>query len=78
MESERSAVDNIKAECLLNQVLSLTSATLATMCPFNHGSAAFRTDRVTSVLIPLGLSAVGAVVITKGLYHMYTGTGKLE
>lgn len=40
--------------------------------------ADFRTDRVTSVLIPLGLAAVGAVVLTKGLYHMYTGTGKLE
>lgn len=37
-----------------------------------------RADRVTSVLIPLGLTAVGAVVLTKGLYHMYTGTGKLE
>ena len=38
----------------------------------------FRTDRVTSVMIPLALTAVGTFVVGKGLYHMYTGTGKLE
>lgn len=37
-----------------------------------------RTDRVTSVMIPLAFTAVGLFVGGKGLYHMYTGTGKLE
>ena len=38
----------------------------------------YRTDRVTSVMIPLAFTAVGLFVGGKGLYHMYTGTGKLE
>ena len=29
-------------------------------------------------MIPLGLTAFGLFVGGKGLYHMYTGTGKLE
>ncbi|KAL0025481.1 hypothetical protein WJX77_004964 [Trebouxia sp. C0004] len=37
-----------------------------------------KTDRVTSVMIPLAFTAVGLFVGGKGLYHMYTGTGKLE
>lgn len=37
-----------------------------------------RTDRVTSVAIPVALSCVGGFLLGKGLYHMYTGTGKLE
>ena len=29
-------------------------------------------------MIPLAFVAVGTFVGVKGLYHMYTGTGKLE
>ncbi len=29
-------------------------------------------------MIPLAFTAVGMFVCGKGLYHMYTGTGKLE
>ena len=32
-----------------------------------------RTDKLTSLLIPLGFRALGFSVLTKGLYHMYTG-----
>jgi hypothetical protein len=32
-----------------------------------------RRDRVSSVLIPVGLVAVGATFLVRGLMHMYTG-----
>eukprot|EP00890_Picochlorum_soloecismus_P001716 jgi/Picsp_1/2545/NSC_00776-R1_cox viia-like protein len=35
-------------------------------------------DRVTSVIIPATMAAVAGVYWVQGLYHMYTGTGKLE
>jgi hypothetical protein len=35
-------------------------------------------DRVTSVLVPASFAAVGVSLLAQGLYHMYTGTGKLE
>ena len=37
-----------------------------------------KADRVTSLLIPVGMAAVGATILVRGLYHMYTGTGKME
>lgn len=37
-----------------------------------------RADRMMSVVIPLGLTVVGGIVLTRGLYSMYTGTNKLE
>jgi hypothetical protein len=37
-----------------------------------------RGDRVTSVIIPATMAAVAGVYWVQGLYHMYTGTGKLE
>lgn len=37
-----------------------------------------RGDRMMSVVIPLGLTVVGGIVLTRGLYSMYTGTNKLE
>jgi hypothetical protein len=35
-------------------------------------------DRLTSVLIPAGLAAIAGIMVTRGLYHLATGTGKLE
>lgn len=33
---------------------------------------------VTSVAFPLAFAATGALLLTKGVYHMTTGTGKLD
>lgn len=34
-------------------------------------------DRLTSVVLPLGIAAVGAAVLVKGYYGMITGTSTL-
>ncbi|WPT18271.1 hypothetical protein PSENEW3_00006272 [Picochlorum sp. SENEW3] len=36
------------------------------------------TDKITSVVIPLGMTAVATLVWGRGMWNMYCGTGKLE
>jgi len=33
---------------------------------------------VTSVVVPLAFAATGTLLLTKGVYHLTTGTGKLD
>eukprot|EP00887_Chlorella_sp_A99_P003682 scaffold7.g3682.t1 len=35
-------------------------------------------DTLTSRIVPLGLTVVAAALVGRGLFFMYTGTGKLE
>jgi hypothetical protein len=41
-------------------------------------SLPLRADRLTSVMIPVALAAVGGFMLVRGLSNMYRGTGKLE
>lgn len=35
-----------------------------------------KADRLTSIILPLGMAAVGGVMMVRALHHLYTGTGK--
>ena len=37
-----------------------------------------RSDKLTSVVIPLGLAGTTSLLWAKGMFNMYTGAGKLE
>ena len=54
---------------------SAASDFLHSFCPLLTTT---RNAMVTSVAFPLAFAATGALLLTKGVYHMTTGTGKLD